>query len=389
MRNVLTDGGHDAHARLRDMDRDGVAGEVIYHGLNSGKVYPLPWGGIIGAATSDYENELIGLGRHLYNAWLVDFCSVEPERRAGLAQLPMWDPAAAADELEWAADRGLRGVNFPRLQAGVPRYNNPAWERLWSICEERSLPLSTHTQSDAPPTMNATRSVLDPSHPGSDIIAALEEREGPVTDILTGTRRGLRDMVFGGVFERHPELTMVITENVLLWWAMEMKEMDEAARAAGLPNLPSEYCARQLFVGATALSPYEVEDALAEGYATQLLWGSDYPHPEGVWHLPRYEDEPSYSKLSLRDSLHGLEPDLAAGIAGETAARIHGLDVDALRTVAGRIGALTFGELAEPVPDETLDWVRANLRKFSISLPFRVSQADRLGQAASMPVGSL
>jgi hypothetical protein len=47
-RNTLTDGDWDPHARLRDMDYDGVAGEVIFHGLNQGAgVYPLPWGDLI------------------------------------------------------------------------------------------------------------------------------------------------------------------------------------------------------------------------------------------------------------------------------------------------------------------------------------------------------
>ena len=57
----------------------------------------------------------------------------------------------------------------------------------------------------------------------------------------------------------------------------------------------------------------------------------------------------------LRDTLSDAARDTAAGIAGETAARIYGLDVGALRVVADRIGALTFDELGRPVPDDAIE----------------------------------
>src|SRR5213075_2619409 len=61
----------------------------------------------------DVDYEQAQIGRHIYNRWLADFCSVEPERHVGLAHLPMWDIDAAIEELEWAHAHGLKGVNFP------------------------------------------------------------------------------------------------------------------------------------------------------------------------------------------------------------------------------------------------------------------------------------
>ena len=57
-----------------------------------------------------------------------------------------------------------------------------------------------------------------------------------------------------------------------------------------------------LFVGASCLAHFEAEDAIEHGYATNVLWGSDYPHPEGTYQYPRYEGEPSISKLAMRDA---------------------------------------------------------------------------------------
>src|SRR5215471_12263205 len=36
-----TKGHYDVHARLRDLDNDGMAGEVIFHGSQNGQ--PIPW----------------------------------------------------------------------------------------------------------------------------------------------------------------------------------------------------------------------------------------------------------------------------------------------------------------------------------------------------------
>ena len=122
-----------------------------------------------------------------------------------------------------------------------------------------------------------------------------------------------------------------------------------------LPRLPSEYCAQQLFIGATCLAEFEAKAAVAGGYQTQVLFGTDYPHPEGSFQLAQSPDEYPMTKLSLRDALHDIDSDAAALMAGENAARIYGLDVEKLRAVAARINAITFDELTEPVAAEKLD----------------------------------
>ena len=59
----------------------------------------------------------------------------------------------------------------------------------------------------------------------------------------------------------------------------------------------------------------------------------------------------SYSRLSLRFSLAGLEEATVRAIVGETAAQVYGLDLGALREVATAIGAPTYEELSDPLDE--------------------------------------
>src|SRR5258708_3486698 len=71
--NMRTDGHHDMGARLVDMDRDGVAAEVIFHGSMNGE--PLPFadglffaGSFLGDGYPDEARQkLIAVGVHMYN----------------------------------------------------------------------------------------------------------------------------------------------------------------------------------------------------------------------------------------------------------------------------------------------------------------------------------
>jgi hypothetical protein len=124
-----------------------------------------------------------------------------------------------------------------------------------------------------------------------------------------------------------------------------------------LSRLPSEYCMDNVFIGWTCLAPFEAEDAVAEGYASQVMWGSDYPHPEGSWQLLRHPDEVPITHLHLRDTFAGIGRRDASAMLGGNAIRVYGFDPDRLQAIANGINSLTFDELAHPLPDEPEDFV--------------------------------
>jgi predicted TIM-barrel fold metal-dependent hydrolase len=337
-RNRITAGHYDTHARLRDLDHDGVAAEIIFHGSQNEE--PIPWGTfVVFLGPSSDDPELVAAGRRIYNRWLADFVSVEPHRHVGLAQLPMWDIDAAVRELQWAADAGLRGVNFPAPSSTLTPYNDPSWDRFFAACAERSMPLTTHAGAG------------DPSQwTGRETFALMTIESGGWL-----SRRALAQLIFGGVFERHRDLRLVLTEQPGTWWTYTLRELDSVWRAHRgslgdqVPRPPSEYCREQVFLGASFLAHYEAIDAIDNDYVDNVLWGSDYPHAEGTWQMPDDERSESIGVLSMRAAFGGLDAAAVAKMAGENAARAYHLDLDALRAVAERIGAPTVEQLRTPI----------------------------------------
>jgi len=345
-RNHRTEGHHDGAARRRDMDLDGVAAEVIFHGSQNGQ--PIPFQGFTDVATEQArpEPELAAVGMHIYNRWLAELCAEAPVRHLGLAQLPLWDLGAAMDELEWAVDHGLRGVNFPAPRAELVPYNDPSWDPFWAACAEAGMALCTHAGSGG--------GSVRYTGPEAEALQALEHGGW-------FARRAMHWMIFGGVFERHPGLTLVLVEQPGLWWGPTMVEMDSVHRMQRevlqerISALPSEYAARNVRIGASFLAAFEAEHAVAEGYADLVLWGSDYPHMEGTFQHREPADAPaserSVTRLALRATCSGLAEGDVRRMLGGNAVRTFGLDGAALAEVARAIDAPTPEELARPLEE--------------------------------------
>jgi predicted TIM-barrel fold metal-dependent hydrolase len=339
-RNLRTEGHYDIHARLRDLNNDGVAAQVIFHDSQNGEPLPFDSSSVVDRENIDFER--LKVGQHIYNRWLADAVSVEPERHIGLAYLPMWDIDAAVKELEWAASAGLRGVNFPFPRTYMKSYNYPEWDPFFSACADLGMALCHH--GGGAPTATGG--------PGMMSIVKLEvanmSRISP-----------LSHLVFGGVFERHPNLHLVLTESVGPWWQAVMKELDSVYihDVAEYPDmkdrvrkLPSEYAAGQVFVGASFLARFEAEDAMANGYIRNVIWGSDYPHFEGTFQYGiTSPDGETATRLAMRFTFAGLPRAEVGWLLGGNAIRAYGLDQAALQNVAGRISAPTYGQLSVPL----------------------------------------
>ena len=166
------------------------------------------------------------------------------------------------------------------------------------------------------------------------------------------SRRALSHLIMGGVFERHPKLKFIVTEQGCSWIPGTLAMLDGFHRdisggRAGelkfgddqvLPRKPSEYFAQSCFVGCSFPSPGEAEARFKVG-PDKFMWGSDYPHHEGTY---------PYTRESLRRTFSTTDPSELRPLLADNAAHVYDFDLDALAPIAARIGP-TVDEVAVPL----------------------------------------
>ncbi len=337
----------NAERRLRELEADGVVAEVLYPNT----VPPFfPSGNLLATAPPVSEQERRWAGLQAHNRWLADFCSTAPTRFGGIAQILLHDVDAAVAEIRWAQEHGLTGgIMLPGVApgSGLPPLYADVYEPIWQTCADLGVVVNQHGGAGLPGdfdmTSAAARAVL-------------------LVELPIWSHRGMWHLIFGGVFERHPSLRFVLTEQgtgwipgalrSLDWFAGRMQIREAAEFAFGgeamskLSLLPSEYFERNCWVGASFIRRIECE-LRADIGSHKIMWGTDYPHSEGTT---------PYTREALRASCFDVEPVEMTAMLGTTAAEVYGFDLDALGKIADRVGP-TVSELQVPLdaypPDST------------------------------------
>lgn len=250
----------DPDLRIKDQDLDGIQAEVLY--------------GILGAAQRLNDPEAAGEMMRIYNEWLDEFSSAYPERFAGIASIPNHDMKAAVDEVHRVAERGIaRGLEVAATLDMKPLYDQH-WNPLWQAASEAKLPVHFHTIGGSKPDLES----MEP-------LQARQAFAVFITGFQLNMAGKLMELVYGGVFEAYPDLVAVIGESGIGWIPYVLEHMDleweEQFKDLTLKMKPSEYWRRQC--RATYQSDpvgLRLIDLLGE---ENIMWGSDFPHPDGVW----------------------------------------------------------------------------------------------------------
>ena len=172
-----------------------------------------------------------------------------------------------------------------------------------------------------------------------------------ITDVGSWTsRRAAHYLIYGQVFDRFPDLTLLITEIEEQWYQTTQWALDSQYRRFGHTplekGLPSAYFPANIYMGASFMSPQQATEASRNGYAANVIWGRDYPHMEGA-HQAGDFDEPVHL-VALRNVMSRVPQQDAVNMAGLNGVRALGLDGEYLATVAARIGAPTVERLDHP-----------------------------------------
>jgi len=255
---------NDPEYRYEIMRQEGIVGECIF-----------PTVGLYVWQLSDAEAGAASC--RIYNEWISEVLARSPRFKcAGL--VPTWNLEDALAEVAWIAHSRLGALMLPVVAA--PEWNHRTWEPLWSAVEETELPVVMHQG-----TGHSMYFYRGAGAGVSNLIAT--QSMAPRTATLFAT---------SGVLARHPKLHVVLVEFNWGWlaWTMDTADYytrsfgDEGFRPAGkkwidpeLPEPPSSYIRRQ--VHATFQDdPIAIGNVWETG-ATPLIWGSDYPHPEGTY----------------------------------------------------------------------------------------------------------
>jgi len=346
--------------RLAVLEEQGIHAEVVFPGpVLAGGLSPAMY---LGGQTAK-NLEPVWPALHAYNRWLAEFCAAAPGRRAACLPIDFHEMERAIEELAWARSAGIfGGVMLPAMsvRSGLPGYADEYYEPFWSACEDLDLVVNLHTGASG--TATDAKYLYDEKHGG---FLGLYE-------VFVFTRRPLWFMIFGGVFDRHPKLKVVVTENGVQWLPSLVRDMESFFDTHGgapvrsyLKMRPSEYVERHVYLGGSLMKRAEAEMRHEIGIE-RLMWGADYPHLEGAAPVHR---------LILRQVFGGMPEDDIRRMLGVNAIGVFGFDGEQLQEVADHVGP-TVDDLSTTV---TMDEIPET---FSWSLARPVPLASRAAPAS-------
>jgi predicted TIM-barrel fold metal-dependent hydrolase len=291
-------GAWDIHARVHDMDLNGV-----FASLN----FPSSLAGFAGQryqlGVSDPELALAVV--RAANDWHHDeWAGTYPDRIIP-CQVPwLLDPDVAASEVRANAARGFRAMTFPELpeRLGLPSLHTGYWDPLLAACEETGTVVCLHvgSSSSAPTTSSdAPADTIGVLFFGWAMFAAV-------------------DWLYSRIPVRFPALRICLSEGGIGWVAGLLDRLEHVGRYQhmygtwdGIDVSPAEVLQRNFwFCAIEDRSGLEQRHRIGVDH---ICLESDYPHQDGTW--PDTQD-------ILRTQLADVPADDVRKLTWENASRL-------------------------------------------------------------------
>jgi predicted TIM-barrel fold metal-dependent hydrolase len=265
------------------------------------------------------DPELIHAVVHALNQWLYEVWQFDYEGRifaTPVISLPIVEKAI--EELEWVLERGARAVLI--RPAPVPGYRGsrsfglPEFDPFWAKVQEAGIFVAMHSSDSGYERYTndwlGSDSEMLPFQPQAFRMLSAWR---PVEDAVSA-------LVCHGALSRFPDLKIGVIENGSSWLAPLLKNMADVYKKMpqDFPEDPVAVVKRNIHV-----SPFWEEDLgkVAELIgAEHVLFGSDFPHPEGL------ADPASYVK-----ELDGVDDRSVRLIMGGNMARLMRVEDKVLR----------------------------------------------------------
>src|SRR5215472_14128724 len=277
-------------ARLALMDAQGVEAAIM-----------LPTMGVSVEYDMRHDPDLLYASLRAFNRWLEEDWGYGADGRIFAApMLSLVDLDQAMTELGRIIDAGTRLVHLApgpvasgTAAGGGRSPADPVFDPFWATCAEAGVPVVFHVSNSGYNHFYGTlwsENADNPSHQQAPLQWALCNTERPLVDTLTA-------LAVHNLFGRHPDIKIVSIENGSNWLKPLFKTVDKAAAlgrrgpmiGGALPAKPSEALASHLWV--CPFPEDDVDELISAIGAGHVLFGSDWPHPEGIRAPRDYEVE--------------------------------------------------------------------------------------------------
>jgi predicted TIM-barrel fold metal-dependent hydrolase len=278
----ISDAYRDRDARLAKMD--------VQH-LDAALLFPTFGCGVEQALRHDVPATVASLTA--FNRWLEDDWGYSyRDRIIAAPMISLADPATAVQEIDRVLALGARVVHV--RPAPVPTggekgrsLGDKAHDPVWARLAEAGVPVAFHLGD------SGYNAMLGAPWGGADDFAPFREPD-VLGEVIIGDRAihdTMASLIVHGVFRRHPHLRVASIENGSDWIYPLVKGLKKLAnRAPSLfPEDPLDTIRQHIWV-----TPYYEEDIrrLADTIGVgQVLFGSDWPHGEGLAEPASFVDE--------------------------------------------------------------------------------------------------
>jgi predicted TIM-barrel fold metal-dependent hydrolase len=247
------------------------------------------------------------------NDYLAERLADAPNRLHGVAVVDLTDLDAATTELARARARGHRAFFLYTVNGRPPGAvppGHPDWDVVWRAAVDNGMVAVIHVGNTAANFDGWADIGWD--RPGGGGVTALTRLAN--TQRIHVAQNLLVSLLYGGVFERHPELTVLIEEMKVGWLPSFVDACTrQSLTSPGLGDWPYSRSGGDMLRRNVKITPLpgfgDVEglDVLRQ-LPEMVLFSSDYPHQEG-------NAEP----IALYgDRLDALDADLRARFMGAT-----------------------------------------------------------------------
>ena len=251
----------DPHARVADMDIEGVDVHVIF-----------PTRGVTGFASTDNRGLEIAM-YEAYHQYIAEYCSPYPKRLKSLIMASTTDVEAGLAEIDrWGKEDWAVGI-LPITPKGQP-LDDPDLDPIWAKAVEYDLAILVHPFN-----------LANPSTPVDDLWdnLFLERAAGGVWAGM----RGMGAIIGSGMLDKFPGLRAGVIETGHGWLASWARRLDEISGMVSysLPPLKQkfvEYVRGPQYFHSIEMSEGEdvtksIIDLLGDD---TLMFATDYPHTE-------------------------------------------------------------------------------------------------------------